>query len=85
MSAACHHPEALLAQAHDGEVGPESPPRGQPGRVHDPADGDVDLTERQALEEVERARSGYVEDGEGRQVEEAGPVAHGQVLGVDDG
>ncbi len=61
------------------------PPAGvEERRVDRAARCDVDLVDGEALEVFTRAGSGDVEDHERREVDHADPVAHREVLGVDD-
>ena len=83
--AAGHNPEVFVAQPHDREVGLESAVRAQHRRVDDASDGHVHLAQCRALRGSERARPDKVEDRERGQVEQARPLTHRQVLGVDDG
>ena len=77
-------PEVVVAEPHHGEVG-EEPALGVEDRgVDDLADGDVALGDAGLLHRRERARAGDVEDAERGQVDHAGVLAHGEVLGVDD-
>ena len=76
--------KVLASEPHDGEVGLEAAARREPRRIDDPSDGYVDLAHRDRLERRERARAGDVEDRECREVEDPRPVAHREVLGVDD-
>ena len=84
VGAAGDHPEELLAEPHDREVGLEAAAGREDRCVDDPPDRDVHLPHRHALHGGERAGPGDVEDREGAQVDHAGPVAHRQVLGVRD-
>ena len=74
VRAARDDPELLVAEPHDREVGLEAAAGREPGRVHDPADGDVDLPLGHDLEGVERSRPGDVEDRECGEVEDAQPA-----------
>ena len=84
VRAARDDPELLVAEPHDREVGLEAAAGREPRRVDDPADRDVDLPLRHVLEGVERSRPGDVEDRERGEVEDRGPLAHGEMLRVDD-
>ena len=83
-TAAGHDPEVVVGEPHDRQVG-EDPTGGvQERRVDRPADRDVDLVDAEMLEGGQGTGSRDVEDRKGRQVHEARPVAHREVLGVDD-
>ena len=84
MGAAGDDAEDVLLEPHDREVGLEAARLGQDRRVDDAADRDVHLAHRDVLDGRQRARADDVEDREGREVEDAGRLAHREVLGVDD-
>ena len=84
VGAAGDDPEDVLLEAHDREVGLEAARLGQDGRVDHAADRDVHLAHRDLLDGRQGARADDVEDGERGEVEDAGGLAHGEVLGVDD-
>ena len=73
-----------MRQPHHRQVGPEPTPVVEHRRVDDPAERDVALRDAGALHGLERAGPDDVEDRERREVDDAGPVAHREVLGVDD-
>ena len=83
-AAAGHHPEAVVGEPHDRQVGEDPAGAVEQRRVDGPPGRDVDLVDAQPLEVGAGARPGHVEDGERRQVDDRRPVAHRQVLGVDD-
>ena len=76
--------EAVLGHPHDRQVGLEAALRGEHRRVDVAPDRHVHLPHRDLLDAVERARADDVEDAERRQVEHPRPLAHREVLGVDD-
>ncbi len=78
------HAEVVVAEPHDGEVGQEAALGVEHRGVDDLADRDVALRDAGALHGLQRARALDVEDLERRQVDHAGVLAHGEVLGVDD-
>ena len=84
VGAAGHDPEVVAPEAHDRQVRLDPAGLVEERRVDDPSDRDVHLGDGHPLDVVECARPGDVEDGEGRQVDHPDPVAHGEVLGVDD-
>ena len=77
-------PEDVVAEAHDREVGLEAATGAEHRGVDDPADRHVHLGHHRVLQRVERTCSADVEDREGGEVEDAGVLAHREVLGVDD-
>ena len=84
VGAAGDDAEVVVAQPHHGQVGEEAALGVEHRRVDHLADRDVALRDAGALHGVERAGAGDVEDLERRQVDDAGRLAHPQVLGVDD-
>ena len=84
VRAAGHDPEQVVAEPHDREVGLEAAARRQQWGVDDASDRHVHLTGGDPLQPVQGAGTGDVEDRERRQVEDAGVLAHREVLGIDD-
>ena len=78
------HTETVVVHLHDREVGPEAAAGGEHRRVDHAAVRNVHLPGGDRLHGFERVRSDDVEDAERREVEHRRPVAHRQVLGVDD-
>ena len=60
------------------------PPRAEHGRVDDAADRHIHLCHHRVLQGVERTGTTHVEDRERGEVEDAGVLAHREMLGVDD-
>jgi hypothetical protein len=77
--------EMAVAEPHDREIGLHSAVLVEERGVDDAADGDVGLVDDHPLHVVHGPRPLDVEDGERAEVHHADPVAHRQVLGVDDG
>ena len=76
-----YNQEAVLGQSRDGEVALDAAALREHRRVGDGADGPVHLVGRKTLQRRQRARSGELELGERRQVEQRGTFARGRVLG----
>ena len=85
VGSAGDHPEVILAEPHDGEVGHEAAVRCEDGGVDHLADRNVHLAHADLLHCGQGARPGDVEDRERREIHEARRLAQLQVLGVDDG
>ena len=75
---------SVAAEPHDRQVRLDPAGLVEQRRVDDPPDRHVHLGDGHPLDVVERARAADVEDRERGQVDHPDPVAHGQVLGVDD-
>ena len=71
-------------EPHDRQVRAKAARVIQERGVHHPADRHLHLGHRELLHGVQRAWPIYLEDRERGQVEQRGPLTHGQVLGVDD-
>ena len=84
VQAAGDHAVAVVGQPHHGEVGAEAALGVEHRRVDHPAVGHVGLGDDDALHGLRRGRPDDVEDRERGQVDDAGPLAHREVLGVDD-
>ena len=84
VRAAGDHAEVVVAEPHHGEVGAEAAVGVQDRGVDHLADRHVALCDAGALDAGEGAGALDVEDLERRQVDDAGGLAHPQVLGVDD-
>ncbi len=69
-----------MGEAGDGQVGLDAAGLVEQGSVDDAAERPVELVGRQPLQKRKCPRPADVDLGEGRQVEQPGGVAHGQVL-----
>ncbi len=83
--AASDDAKVLVAKPHDREVGLEAAVVAENRGVDVAAGGHVHLPQGDLLHRPQGAWALDVEDGEGGEVEDARPLAHGEVLGVDDG
>ena len=84
VRAAGHDPEVVPPEPHDREVRLDAARLVEQRRVDDAPVRDVHLGHGHPLDVVERAWPGDVEDRERREVHHPDPVAHREVLGVDD-